>query len=291
MTRMHDCAAAVGAAQRHVQRPSLLVVAAALELGAGPEIQLHALDIGLEPVGELVLRDVGRPGRRKRHVGQVIDLHLVVQRQRVVALAPVVADARPRSTTSVSTAAAQPRRDTARPGRRRPPARPARGRHSRSSALRRSSQLGPRKSREYASPRAARAELLLEAFQLLQRRQQRPRLQPLPSRHPDQPHYAAALADLGFEPGDGLDRSWCPRASPGAAAAVGIERQSRAARRQRASALNSFKMPSRAIDGLDVPAQRQHVAPMAVLAEPASSASRRRAWSAPLRIRASQLSA
>ena len=77
-----------------VQRPCVFVVAAALELGAGPEVQLHALDIGLEPVGELVLGDVGRPVRRKRHVGQVIDVHLIVQRQRVVALAPVVADAR-----------------------------------------------------------------------------------------------------------------------------------------------------------------------------------------------------
>ena len=54
-----------------------------------------ALGIGLEPVRELVLRDVDRQVRRERQVGQVVDVHLVVQRQRVVALAPVVADARP----------------------------------------------------------------------------------------------------------------------------------------------------------------------------------------------------
>ena len=71
------------------------VVRAALELGGGPVVQLHRFDIGLEPAGELVLGDVGRPARRKGHVGQVVDVHLVVQGERVIALAPVVADARP----------------------------------------------------------------------------------------------------------------------------------------------------------------------------------------------------
>ena len=82
-----------GAAQRHGPAAFVLVVTAALEFGPGPEVQLHGLDIGLEPVGELVLGDVGRPVRREQHVGQVVDLHLVVQRQRMIALAPVVADA------------------------------------------------------------------------------------------------------------------------------------------------------------------------------------------------------
>src|SRR5262252_96183 len=70
-----------------------LVVAAAGELGAGPAVELHAVHIGFEPRGELVLRDIGRPVRRKRHVGQVVDVHLVVQDQRVITVAPVVADA------------------------------------------------------------------------------------------------------------------------------------------------------------------------------------------------------
>ena len=143
---------AVPSARRSVDGPALsrLVVRAALEFRAGPVVELHRLHIGLEPVGELVLRDVGRPVRRKRHVGQVIDLHLVVQRQRVVALAPVVADALlavddQRVDAELRQARA---RSTARPVRRRPPAPPGRDRHSAAADLRWSSQLGPRKSRE-----------------------------------------------------------------------------------------------------------------------------------------------
>ena len=93
MARVHDALAAVGAAQRDVPLPALVVVAAADKRGAGPEIQLQRLDIRFEPVRQLVLRDIDRQGRRERHIGQVIDVHFVVQRQRMVALAPVVADA------------------------------------------------------------------------------------------------------------------------------------------------------------------------------------------------------
>jgi hypothetical protein len=83
------------AAQQDGPALLLLVVRAALERGGGPVVELQRLDIGLEPAGELVLGNVGRPARRKRHVGQVVDVHLVVQGERMVAPAPVVADARP----------------------------------------------------------------------------------------------------------------------------------------------------------------------------------------------------
>ncbi len=94
MARMHRALAAVGPAQRHGPAFFLFIIAATLELGTGPVVELHTFDIGLEPVGQFVLGNVGRPVRWKRHVGKVIDLHLVMQRQRMVAIAPVVADAR-----------------------------------------------------------------------------------------------------------------------------------------------------------------------------------------------------
>src|SRR5258708_21518601 len=53
MAWMHGAFAAVGTAQRHGPALLLLVIAAARELGLGPEVQLHAFDIGFEPVGEL----------------------------------------------------------------------------------------------------------------------------------------------------------------------------------------------------------------------------------------------
>ena len=94
MARMHDAPAAVGAAQRDGPLLALLVKAAADKLGAGPEIQLERIDVSLEPVRQHVLRDIDRPGRRERHVRQMINVNFVVQRQRVIALAPIVADAR-----------------------------------------------------------------------------------------------------------------------------------------------------------------------------------------------------
>ena len=94
VARVHLPLRAVGPTQH--DRPSFrfFVVAAAFEFGGRPIVQLQALHIGLEPGGQLVLGNVGRPVRRKRHVRQMVDVHLVVQDQRVIALAPVVADAR-----------------------------------------------------------------------------------------------------------------------------------------------------------------------------------------------------
>ena len=95
MPRMHFALLALRRA--HDGRPPFggYVVRAAFELAARPVVELHRLDVGLEPVGELVLGDVDGPVRRERHVGQVIHVHLVMQGERVVAPPPVVADARP----------------------------------------------------------------------------------------------------------------------------------------------------------------------------------------------------
>ena len=94
MARPQGAAAAIGQAQGHGPTPGGIVVQPTDKFGAGPKIQFEALDIGLEPIGQLVFRDVGGPAGRKRQVGQVVDLHLVVQRECVVSAAPVVADAR-----------------------------------------------------------------------------------------------------------------------------------------------------------------------------------------------------
>ena len=81
------------AAHRRLPRRAGVVIGRAFEGGAGPEVEIHALDIGFEPVGDLVLRNVIRPRHRERHVAQVIHRRLVVQLEAVVAQTPVVADA------------------------------------------------------------------------------------------------------------------------------------------------------------------------------------------------------
>jgi hypothetical protein len=92
MLRTQQANAAVGAPDSRHPGLRRLVVFGALKRGPGPEIDLHALDIGFEPVGDLVLGDVIRPVRRERHVAEVIDRRLVVQLEAVIAQPPVVAD-------------------------------------------------------------------------------------------------------------------------------------------------------------------------------------------------------
>src|SRR3954464_6154164 len=94
MTRMHFAPGAFRLTEHHRPTSFGFVVSAAFKLRAGPEVEFHGLDVGFEPVGELVFGNVDRPVRRERHIGQVVDLHLIVQGQRVIALAPVVTDAR-----------------------------------------------------------------------------------------------------------------------------------------------------------------------------------------------------
>ncbi len=57
--------------QCQLRAPALrgIVVGSAGEFRCGPVVELHRLDIELEPVGELVLRDIGGPVRWERHVG------------------------------------------------------------------------------------------------------------------------------------------------------------------------------------------------------------------------------
>ena len=94
VARVHLPLRAVGPTQHDRPPFRCFVVAAAFEFGGRPIVQFHALDIGLEPGGQLVFGNVGRPARREGHVRQMVDVHLVVQDQCVISLAPVVADAR-----------------------------------------------------------------------------------------------------------------------------------------------------------------------------------------------------
>ena len=89
----HHACLAIRQAQCHLPAPRRRVITPPLKIRRGPEVQLQCFDIGLEPVGQLVLWDVGGPACREGHIGHVIDLHLIVQGQRVIAQPPVVADA------------------------------------------------------------------------------------------------------------------------------------------------------------------------------------------------------
>ena len=73
----------------------LLVVRRGLRLGARPVVELHHLGVGLEPVGDLVLGGEHRPVLGELDVGQVVVPDRVVQAQRLVAAAPLVAGTGP----------------------------------------------------------------------------------------------------------------------------------------------------------------------------------------------------
>ncbi len=94
MARPHDAFHPIRTPEPDVPLLHSLIVGPAEKLRSGPEVQLHALGIGLEPICQLVLWNEDWPCRRKRHVRQVVDVHFVVQRQRMIALAPIVADPR-----------------------------------------------------------------------------------------------------------------------------------------------------------------------------------------------------
>jgi hypothetical protein len=170
---------AVGAAQNDGPSLRVFVVAAAFELGARPIVQFHALHIRLEPSGEFVFGNVGRPVRWKWHVRQVVDMRLVVQNQRVIALAPVVADAR--STVddeSVDFQLREPRGD------RKPGLSPADDEHGRIAAgifgggFAQVEPVGPAKvARIDLALRPRSSEPLLVSLQFFERRQQRPRFE------------------------------------------------------------------------------------------------------------------
>ena len=93
MTRTHHAFRSVPALKIQGPGTGRDIMVAADKRGVGPAIEFHRLDIELEPVRQHVLRDIDRPGRWKRHVGQMVDVDFVVQGQGVVTAAPVVADA------------------------------------------------------------------------------------------------------------------------------------------------------------------------------------------------------
>ena len=94
VARPHAVLCSVRAPQHHVPAIGGCVPGAAGQFGVRPDVEFHRLGVDLEPVGQHVLGNEHRPGARERHVGQVVDARLVVQRQGVVAAAPTVADAR-----------------------------------------------------------------------------------------------------------------------------------------------------------------------------------------------------
>ena len=196
--------------RRAVQHRAVLVVGGADELGAGPEIDLHRAGVILEPVREHVLGNVLRPRRRKGHVGQVIDVDLVVQRQRMIALAPVVADPLPAiDDQRVDVELAEPGRDRK--------ARLAAADHEDGGVavgvgLALAALIEPVVAAEIARVGLARwpalADVLLETFQLLERGEEHPgpdRIAASPRVVRNQPNDAVAAAKHRLELEDGLD--------------------------------------------------------------------------------------
>ena len=88
--KLHVGAVAV---DRHDPLLGVLVPPGIAALGAGPVVELHERDVVLEPVTELVLGGEHRPVVGELEVGQVVVPDRVVQVEGLVALAPRVAGA------------------------------------------------------------------------------------------------------------------------------------------------------------------------------------------------------
>ena len=262
MARVHDALAAVGAAQRDVPLPARVVIAAAGEFGAGPEIQLQGVDVRLEPVRQHVLRNVNRPGRRERHIGHMVDVHFVVQRQRVIALAPIVADALvPVDDQRIDAELLQPRRD------REAGLAAADHEHSGVAIGKRAlagEPVGPIFGAEIARRVRFRAplEFFFVAPEFVQIRVQRPGAQP-PLAVGHQADDAVARAECGLEFEDRLDRFGAGAADPARRRPPGRDMEIRRLRaRERGSQRRLDRRP--AGHGLDRPGEGQQVAPQAV---------------------------
>ena len=266
MARMHRPRGAVGSPQRHLPATFGRVIDTALEFGAGPEVELHGVDIGFEPVGELVFRDIDRPVRRERHIGQVIDLHLIMQRQRVVALAPVVAD--------TGFAIDDQRID--------PELLQSCGDRKACLAATDHQHIGlavgifhgfpaliePVRSFEIAriglAARPRIALLLLEALEFIEHCEQRPSLQCVAvGLIRNQPQDSAAAPDRRFELKDRLDRTGSRAGDAARCGAIGIDAEA-GGRGARGVDAQFVEDGFAAIDSLQVPAQRQHIAPETV---------------------------
>ena len=69
VARAHDAFAAISLLQPCHPALRRRIIRGTFETRFGPEIYLHCLDIGFEPIGDLVLRDIFRPGLRKGQEG------------------------------------------------------------------------------------------------------------------------------------------------------------------------------------------------------------------------------
>ncbi len=232
----------------------LLVVPRGFAAGRrSPVVDLHDPRVHLEPVADLVLRGEGRPVARERQVGQVVVPDGVVQAERLVAAAPLVAGTGvPVDDQVVDAELAQPRAE--------PDAALAAADHEDVGVAVAAHALdlgGARLLPRHAFAERAvldalgpgRALVLLEALQLVQRREQRPR----------------ALVVQAQEPGAAPDRRLEP--DPRRDDAVGFggllafgDREVRGVGRLH-RLLQQVGHTIAVLGGRDVPGERDQVAP------------------------------
>ena len=228
-----------------------------LALAAAPVVELHQLGVALQPIADLVLRREHRPVIGKRQVGQVVVPHRVVQAQALVAVAPGVTGARilldderrhaeflqPRAEDDAGLPAAE---------------------HQRIRLLAVAERLrallflfepalapGVHAMLDALGPRLAL--LFLEAFQLLDRRQQRPGL----AADQTQQALAARRGGLEGEPAFGHAAGFAALADQ-----LPVRR-----RRGRRRGSQHFADLIAAFGGLQVPGERHQVAPVTLVAE------------------------
>ncbi len=201
------------------------------------------------------------------HIGQVVDLHLIVQGQRVIALAPVVADALfaiddQRIDIQLLQAGGDAQAGLS-------AADDEHGGIMIVVSSRGFSQIEPVRPAKIprigVAARTLGAELLLKTLELAKLRQQRPglwRVAIVGIR--DQPDNSAAAPHTSLELEDRFDRVGARAHHLARRPAVRIDRKRR---RHGAAGVGPqlFQDLVRAVDGLDVPAQCQHVAPVALL--------------------------
>ena len=88
--RVHGADTAIRHRQTSVPSLRRFIIFAAKEGRPVPDVKLHRLGVKLEPTSEFVLRNK-RPTGRKGKIWQMIAADLVVQREGVIARAPIIA--------------------------------------------------------------------------------------------------------------------------------------------------------------------------------------------------------
>ena len=241
----------------HGPRPGLLVVARAARLGGPPVRELHHPRVHLQPVAELVLRREHRPVVGEREVRQVVVPDRVVQAERLVAPPPRVAG------PGVALDDDRRHAELAQTGAERDPAlAPAddqdlgldlAAERGRLAAAGLEPGLAGGIRAVLHAPRPPAAQRLLVALELVQRGHQRPR----PALPQSQVRIAAARAGLERQPG--AHHAVVLRGRLGRPPAAGPRGGERV--------LEQVAHAVRALDRLDVPRERDEVAPQAVVAE------------------------